>query len=102
MFNYKDRQYKHYKIFNNIAYADNVFSKCHSAVLLDRIVAVVNNEVITWSELRNVISHEGKSFLDKVPEDKKEEVMKELEKNFLNSLIDMKLQLRKPAKRVWM
>jgi len=66
----------------------------HSAVLLDRIVAIVNNEVITWSELRSVISLEAKSFLDKVPEDKKNEAMKGLEKEFLNNLIDKKLELQ--------
>ncbi|MBI5100150.1 MAG: peptidylprolyl isomerase [Nitrospirae bacterium] len=77
----------------------HVFQNAHAAVLLDRVVAVVNNEVITWSELRNVISHEGKSFLEKVPENKKEEVKKELEKDFLNSLIDMKLQLQEARKK---
>ena len=71
----------------------------HSAVLLDRIVAIVNNEVITWSELRSVISLEAKSFLDKVPEGNKNEAMKELEKDFLNTLIDMKLQLQEARQK---
>jgi len=71
----------------------------HSAVLLDRIAAVVNNEVITWSELRSTISREAKSFLDKVPEGKKNEAMKELEKDFLNTLIDMKLQLQEARQK---
>jgi peptidyl-prolyl cis-trans isomerase SurA len=71
----------------------------HSAVLLDRIVAIVNNEVITWSELRSTISREAKSFLEKVPEGKKDEAMKELEKDFLNTLIDMKLQLQEARQR---
>lgn len=71
----------------------------HSAVLLDRIAAVVNNEVITWSELRSVISLEAKSFLDKMPADKKNEAVKELEKDFLNTLIDMKLQLQEARQK---
>lgn len=66
----------------------------HSTVLLDRIVAIVNNEVITWSELRSAISLEAKSYLDKVPDDKKNEAMKGLEKEFLNNLIDKKLELQ--------
>lgn len=76
-----------------------VLQNAHAAVLLDRIVAVVNNEVITWSELRNLIAHEGKSFLEKAPEDQKEDVIKELEKNFLNSLIDMKVQLQEARRK---
>jgi len=71
----------------------------YSSVFLDRVVAVVNNEIITWSELRATISREGKSFLDKLPESKKEEAMKGLEKEFLNSLIDMKLQLQEARKK---
>lgn len=70
----------------------------HAAALLDRVVAVVNGEAITWSELRNVVVMEGKEFLEKVPEDRKEEAMKSLEKNFLNNLIDMKLQLQEARK----
>ena len=71
----------------------------YSSVFLDRVVAVVNNEIITWTELRAIISREGKSFLDKVPEGKKEEAIKGLEKEFLNSLIDMKLQLQEARKK---
>jgi peptidyl-prolyl cis-trans isomerase SurA len=71
----------------------------HSAVLLDRIVAIVNNEVITWSELRSAISLEAKSFLDKVPDDNKDEAMKGLEKEFLNNLIDMKLELQEARQK---
>jgi len=76
-----------------------VLQNAHSSVLLDRVVAVVNNEVITWSELRKVISHEGKSFLEKVPEDQKKDVMTGLEKNFLNGLIDIKLQLQEARRK---
>ncbi len=78
------------------------FSVCrnvHSATLLDRVVAVVNNEVITWSELRDIIALEGKSYLDKVPEGRKEEAIKELEKDFLNNLIDMELQLQEARRK---
>jgi peptidyl-prolyl cis-trans isomerase SurA len=71
----------------------------YPSVFLDRVVAVVNNEVITWSELRAAISREGKSFLDKVPESRKEEAMKGMEKEFLNNLIDTKLELQEARKK---
>jgi peptidyl-prolyl cis-trans isomerase SurA len=69
-----------------------------SAVLLDRVVATVNDEVITWSELMNVINVEGKSFLEGIPDDVKKQRIKELEKPFLNNLVEMKLQLQAAVK----
>jgi len=65
-----------------------------AAVLLDRIVAVVNNEVITWSELRSAIAMEEKGFLEKLPEGRKEDAIKGLEKNYLYDLIEMRLQMQ--------
>jgi peptidyl-prolyl cis-trans isomerase SurA len=70
----------------------------YAAVLLDRVVATVNNEVITWSELMSVISIEGKQFLENVPESEKKERIKELERPFLKNMIDMKLQLQEARK----
>ncbi len=69
-----------------------------SAVLLDRVVATVNDEVITWSELMNVIAFEGKEYLNKGNEKERQEKIKELERPFLNSLIDMKLQIQEARK----
>ncbi len=66
----------------------------YSAVLLDRVVAVVNGEVITWSELRRVIDLEGKEYLMGITDENREEKIKELEKPFLKELIDVKLQLQ--------
>jgi len=73
--------------------------RAYSAVLLDRIVATVNNEVITWSELRRNIELEGKEFLKGLTDEEREIKIKELEKPFLNSMIDLKLQLQE-ARRV--
>jgi len=65
-----------------------------SAVLLDKVAATVNDEVITWSELMNVIYLEGKKFLTDVSEEGKHQRIKELERPFLNNLVEMKLQLQ--------
>ncbi len=66
----------------------------YSAVLLDRVVAAVNGEVITWSELRRVIELEGQEYLMGITDENREEKIKELEKPFLKELIDVKLQLQ--------
>lgn len=63
-----------------------------SAVLLDRVVATVNDEVITWSELMNVILFEGREYLSSEADKSREEKIGELERPFLNRLIEMKLQ----------
>ena len=64
------------------------------AVLLDRIVATVNEEVIAWSELMNVIIIDGKQFLSGLTGQEREKKIKEMERPFLNNLIEMKLQLQ--------
>ncbi|GBD97024.1 MAG TPA: hypothetical protein ENG83_03905 [Nitrospirae bacterium] len=74
------------------------FGKVHGAVLLDRIVATVNDEVITWSELMRVIILDGKEFLSGAAGKDREEKIRELERPFLNNLIDMKLQLQEARK----
>jgi len=63
-----------------------------SAVLLDRVVATVNDEVITWSELMNIILFEGREQLSSEPDKSREEKIREMERPFLNMLIEMKLQ----------
>jgi peptidyl-prolyl cis-trans isomerase SurA len=63
-----------------------------SALLLDRVVATVNDEVITWSELMNIILFEGREYLNSESDKSREEKIRELERPFLNMLIEMKLQ----------
>ncbi len=70
----------------------------YAAVLLDRVVATVNDEVITWSELMSVITIEGRAFLKDVPESQKKSRMKEMERPFLKNMVEMKLQLQEAKK----
>ena len=70
----------------------------HSNILLDRVVATVNNDVITWSELRKSIALENKALLSNLSNEEKEKKIKEIEKPFLNDLIDMKLQLQQAVR----
>lgn len=72
--------------------------KSFGAVLLDRVVAAVNDEIITWSELRKAIELDGREQLSGLIGEEREKKVKELEKPFLNKLIDMKLQLQEAKK----
>ncbi|MEK6528822.1 MAG: peptidylprolyl isomerase [Nitrospirota bacterium] len=69
-------------------------SLSYGAVLLDRVVAVVNNEVITWSELRERMEIEGKDVLKDFADNEREEKIRELEPFFLDRMIDLKLQIQ--------
>ncbi len=66
----------------------------HSAVLLDRVVATVNDEVITWSELVETIMLDGRNTLDNTAAEEKKKKIKELERPFLEELINLRLQLQ--------
>jgi peptidyl-prolyl cis-trans isomerase SurA len=71
-----------------------VFKSAFCAVLLDRVVATVNDEVITWSELMSVIAIEGRDYLSDLSDEERGKRLQELERPFLNSLVEMKLQLQ--------
>lgn len=64
-----------------------------SPILLDRVVAVVDKEVITWSELYRAMEFELNLNLRNLSEADKKEFFKENEASFLETLIDRKLQL---------
>ncbi|MEW6570504.1 MAG: peptidylprolyl isomerase [Nitrospirota bacterium] len=70
-----------------------------AAVLLDRIVAVVNKEVITWSELYKMMEYEATGRLKALSDDERMKVFKENESLFLEQIIDMRLQIQE-AKRL--
>ncbi len=70
-----------------------------SATLLDRVVATVNNEIITWSELRTKIEIDGRKLLADLPDKERSKQMGEIERIFLNSMIDHKLQLQEARNR---
>ena len=71
----------------------------HSAVLLDRVVAIVNQDVITWSELYNNMEADASSNIKKLQEDEKRKIFKENEAIFLETLINVKLQLQEAGTR---
>ena len=72
--------------------------KAQAAVRLDRIVATVNDEVITWSELMGLIIMDGKDYLAGTTGREREQKIKKIERPFLNNLIGMKLQVQEAQK----
>ncbi|TNF52620.1 hypothetical protein EP227_07080 [bacterium] len=70
----------------------------YSAVLLDRIVAIVNNDIITWSELRGTIEMEARMVLEGLEGEAREQKIQEIRKTFLNTMIDIKLQIQEAQK----
>lgn len=66
-----------------------------AAVLLDRVVAVVNKEVITWSELYRTMETDASPQTKGLSEEDRRRIFKENEAAFLETLIDVKLQLQK-------
>jgi len=71
----------------------------NAAILLDRVVALVNKEVITWSELYQLMEKESSDELKALDEEKRMEIFKKSENAFLEKLIDIRLQIQE-AKRL--
>lgn len=72
----------------------NSFSTVDSAILLDRVVALVNKEVITWSELYQMIEREATDKMESLDEKGRLKIFKENEEIFLERLIDIRLQVQ--------
>lgn len=65
-----------------------------ASILLDRVVAVVNKEVITWSDLYKAMEFEATTQTKNLSEEERKKLFKENEASFLETLIDMRLQLQ--------
>jgi len=66
----------------------------HANVLLDRVVAVVNQDVITWSELYKAMEADASPKTKELQKDEQRKVFKENEAVFLETLINVRLQLQ--------
>src|SRR4030043_976260 len=72
----------------------NVPGLLEAAVLLDRVVALVNKEVITWSDLYKLMEYETTDQVKTLNEEERMKIFKESEPAFLEKLIDMRLQIQ--------
>ncbi|GBE32309.1 chaperone SurA precursor [bacterium BMS3Bbin05] len=75
-----------------------LINSAEASVLLDRIVAIVGKDVITWSELYKAMSFEYEVKIRGLDAKQKEAFLKPLEKGFLEKLIDMRLQIAEAKK----
>lgn len=73
-------------------------STAHSAILLDRVMAIVNKEVITWSDLYREMEFDATEQVKAMKDDDRRLFFKDNEISFLENLIDMKLQLQEAAR----
>jgi peptidyl-prolyl cis-trans isomerase SurA len=82
-----------------IAVAVFLFSGSASAVvLLDRVVAVVNTEVITWGDLYKAMEFKASDEFKALSDIEKRKIFKENEASFLEVMIDTKLQIQAAKK----
>lgn len=70
-----------------------------NAMTLDRVVAVVNSEVITWSELYRFMEIELGAKAAKMTGEEKLELFNSRLKQFLEALVEKELQLQQAEKR---
>ena len=75
-----------------------LFSPSGSAILLDKIVAVVNSEVITWSELYKAMEFDASQAVKAMSEEERRKIFKQNEMVFLENLIDMRILLQEARK----
>ncbi|HMK55395.1 MAG TPA: peptidylprolyl isomerase [Dissulfurispiraceae bacterium] len=68
------------------------------AILLDKVVAVVNSDVITWSELYKAMEFEASPQVKAMGERERHKIFEENERAFLENLIDMRLLLQEAKK----
>lgn len=70
-----------------------------SAVVLDRIVALVNNEAITWLELYEAMESELAPRLKGLSPEERKKTLASSEAGFLDSMVLRRLQLQEAAKQ---
>lgn len=67
----------------------------YGGIEIDRVVAIVNNEVIALSEIEKIISIESKEALKGLSGDKRIKAEKKLRREILKELIERRLQLQR-------
>ena len=87
-------------IFNSIFIIINLIFIPYSlaGVLIDKIVAIVDREVITWSELYKRMEFEYYDKLQSLSPSERKNFLKMYEKDYLEKMIDIKVQLKEAEK----
>ena len=69
-----------------------------ATVLLDKVVAIINKEVITWGELYRAMEFKATEGFKALSNTEKMKVFKENEAGFLENMVDVKLQIQAAKK----
>ncbi|MBF0329237.1 MAG: peptidylprolyl isomerase [Nitrospirae bacterium] len=65
-----------------------------AAILLDKVMAIVNKEVITWSDLYRAMEFEATEAVKAMKDEERRRIFRESEMMFLEKLIDKRLVLQ--------
>lgn len=90
---------KHVKIIFVILAVSVFMTLTSYAAIVDRIVAIVNEDVITLSELNKSVSSYMKRIEKSAPEEQLEAIEKQVRQMVLNELIDQRLITQEAKKR---
>ncbi len=72
--------------------------RAESSVVLDKVVAVVNQEVITWSELYRTMEVDATPQLKAMTPAERRKIFRESEAEFLENIINMRLQIQEAGR----
>lgn len=73
-------------------------SYSEAGIMLDKVVAIVNKEVITWSELYKAMEFEAPEHVKAMKSEDKRKFFKENEHTYLENLVDARLQLQEAVR----
>jgi len=82
------------KIVYSLIFLFLLAAGAQATFLLDRVVAIVNQDVITWSELYRAMETDATPAVKALPEEERKKIFKENEALFLEGLISFKLQVQ--------
>ncbi|HAM50014.1 MAG TPA: hypothetical protein DCP92_04730 [Nitrospiraceae bacterium] len=74
------------------------YGSASAVMVLDKVVAVVNTEVITWGELYKSMEFKASDEFKALDDAEKRKIFKENEASFLENMIDTKLQIQAAKK----
>ena len=74
-------------------------SFAEASVLLDRVVAIVDRDIITWSELYKAMAFEYEANLASYSREEKRLFLESRQEQFLEKLIDMRMQIADARKK---
>ncbi len=87
------------KIIILLACVLSFISFTEASVLLDRVVAIVDRDIITWSELYKAMAFEYEANLASYSKEEKRLFLESRQEQFLEKLIDMRLQIADAMKK---